>query len=154
MSGETWLKGKPPSLVPFDSLEQRSANHLEIHERIDMRLIEGSEVFETGQPSDTGEFIAWVQHRDASPFDSIDLTMVSDILPPPPFTLFGPFGWVPTIELTVQCRGIPAPGPILGRLKSLHLTDSIIESDGDFWDSEGQLVALARQTMKVKPPAK
>jgi acyl-CoA thioesterase len=32
------------------------------------------------------------------------------------------------------------------------LTDGITESDGDFWDSEGQLIALARQTMKVKVP--
>lgn len=152
LTGETWLKGKPPSCKPFDSLSRRIANHLEIHERIDMRMVEGADVLETGVASETGEFVAWVQHRDETPFDTLDLTMVSDILPPPPFTLFGPFGWVPTIELTVQCRGIPAPGPILARLKSLHLTDSIIESDGDFWDSEGQLVALARQTMKVKLP--
>ena len=152
LSGETWLGGTPPTVQPFDSTHELSANHLEIHERIDMRLVEGYEVFEKGIAPGTGEFVAWVQHRDQTPFDTIDLTMVSDILPPPPFTLFGAYGWVPTIELTVQCRAKPAPGPILGRLKSRHLTASIIESDGDFWDSEGQLVALARQTMKVKLP--
>jgi len=32
------------------------------------------------------------------------------------------------------------------------LTNGIIESDSDLWDSEGQLVGLARQTMKVRLP--
>lgn len=154
LSGETWFGNEPPPSAPFESLEGRSANALEIHERIDMRLLAGAEVFEQGIAPGTGEFVAWLQHRDAAPFDTIDLAMVSDIMPPPPFTLFGAYGWVPTIELTVQCRAKPSPGPILGRLKSRHLTASIIESDGDFWDSDGQLVALARQTMKVRVPTK
>jgi len=143
----------PPEARPFDEVAALSAQALEIHERIDMRLLEGYEVFERGAVTGTGEFIAWLQHRDAAPFDTIDLVMLSDIMPPPPFTLFGPFGWVPTIELTVQCRAKPVPGPVLGRLKSRHLTESIIESDADLWDSEGNLVALARQTMKVRLPA-
>ncbi len=153
LEGETWLGSQPPSVRPFDEVANLSASHLEIHERIDMRLVEGYEVFEKGITPGTGEFIAWLQHRDKAPFDSIDLTMLSDILPPPPFSLFGPFGWVPTIELTVQCRAVPVPGPILGRLKSRHLTSSIIESDADLWDCEGNLVALARQTMKVRLPS-
>jgi len=152
LKGETWLGSAPPEARPFDEVAALSAQALEIHERIDMRLLEGYEVFERGAVTGTGEFIAWLQHRDAAPFDTIDLVMLSDIMPPPPFTLFGPFGWVPTIELTVQCRAKPVPGPVLGRLKSRHLTESIIESDADLWDSEGNLVALARQTMKVRLP--
>lgn len=152
LRGETWLGNEPPTVRAFDSVAELSASHLEIHERIDMRLVEGYEVFEKGIAPGTGEFIAWLQHRDQTPFDSIDLIMLSDIMPPPPFTLFGPYGWVPTIELTVQCRAKPVPGPVLGRLKSRHLTASIIESDADLWDSEGNLVALARQTMKVRLP--
>ncbi len=154
LSGETWLDSKPPVVREFDEVAHLTANHLEIHERIDTRLVEGYEVFEKGIAPGTGEFVAWLSHKDGADCDSIDMLMLADIMPPPPFTLFGPYGWVPTIELTVQVRAVPASGPILGRLKSRHLTESIIESDGDFWDSEGQLVALARQTMKVKPPTK
>jgi hypothetical protein len=78
--------------------------------------------------------------------------MFVDIMPPTPFTLFGPYGWVPTIELTVQCRALPVAGPLLGRTRSRHLTRGIIEVDCDLWDSAGNVVALARQTMKVRLP--
>ena len=152
LNGETWVNSEPPVVPPFSETAGMSAQHLEIHDRIDMRLIHGQEVFEKGIASSTGEFVAWLQHRDESPCDTLDLAMFADIMPPPPFTLFGPFGWVPTIELTVQCRAKPAPGPILGRMRSRHLTQSLVESDADLWDSNGALVALARQTMKVKLP--
>jgi hypothetical protein len=37
-------------------------------------------------------------------------------------------------------------------MRSRHLTRGIIESDCDLWDSAGNVVALARQTMKVRLP--
>lgn len=152
LGGENWVAGSPPSAPAFSETEGMSASHLEIHQRVDIRLVENSEVFEKGTATGSGEFVGWLQHRDGAASDTIDLTMFADIMPPPPFTLFGPYGWVPTIELTVQCRGRPAPGPILGRMRSRHLTNSIVESDADLWDSNGDLVALARQTMKVRLP--
>jgi len=154
LRGETWINNTPPAMPAFEDCAHSSAHSLEIHERVDMRLIEGQGVFTGEPPSKSGEFVAWLQHRDGAPSDTIDLAMWADIMPPPPFTLFGPFGWVPTIELTVQCRKKPAPGPVIGRLTSRHLTNGIIESDSDLWDSDGQLIGLARQTMKVKLPNK
>ena len=152
LAGETWMGAEPPSAPAFETLAGRRAELLEIHERVDSRLVTGHEVFERGEIPGTGEFVAYLQHLDQSPIGSVDLLMFADIMPPPPFALFGPFGWVPTIEITVQCRAVPAPGALLGRMKSRHLTAGIIEVDGDFWDSTGQLVALARQTMKVRLP--
>jgi len=40
--------------------------------------------------------------------------MFADIMPPPIFTIYGAFGWVPTVELTVQVRRKPAGGPASG----------------------------------------
>ncbi len=155
LAGETWMGGEPPSAPTFESMADDSrAQHLEIHQRVDSRLVTGYEVFESGELPRSGEFVGYLQHVDKAAMGSIDLLMFADIMPPPSFTLFGPFGWVPTIELTVQCRGLPVPGPLLGRMTSRYLTSGIIESDGDFWDSKGQLVALARQTMKVRLPKK
>lgn len=151
-SGKTWLGNSPPEAPPFEQTEANQARMLEIHDSVDTRLVRGYEVFDRGDIPGTGEFVAWLGHQDRAPIDTIDMLMFADIMPPPVFTLFGPYGWVPTIELTVQVRGKPAPGPILGRMRSWHLTDGITESDGDFWDSEGQLIALARQTMKVRVP--
>ena len=152
LSGPTWLGGAPPAVLAFEDAAHLRANVLEFHEHVDARLVVGHEVFAGDAPPETGEFVSWLSYTDGSRIRSIDLLMMADIMPPPPFTLFGPFGWVPTIELTVQIRGEPAPGPILGRLRSQHLTDGIVESDGDFWDAAGQLVALSRQTMKVRLP--
>ena len=80
----------------------------------------------------------------------IGLLMFADAFPPPVFTVFGPVGWVPTIELTVQVRAHPAPGPLQVRLASRYMTNGVIEEDGEYWDSAGQLVALSRQTAKVR----
>ena len=38
--------------------------------------------------------------------------MVCDAFPPAVFHLDMPPGWVPTGELTVHVRGVPAPGPV------------------------------------------
>ncbi len=61
-------------------------------------------------------------------------------------------GWVPSLELTVQVRAHPAPGPLQARLFSRHLTRGVIEEDGEYWDSAGQLVAISRQTAKLRIP--
>lgn len=150
LQGESWRNAEPPEAPAFSDTQPSPLRFLEIHDRIDMRLVTGQEVFSEGAKPGSGEFVAWLQHRDGAQIDTLDLLMFCDIMPPPPFSLFGPFGWVPTVELTVQCRAVPAPGPILGRLVCHHLTDGIVEADGDFWDSTGSLVALSRQTMKVR----
>ncbi|EED36874.1 conserved hypothetical protein [Luminiphilus syltensis NOR5-1B] len=152
LSGEQWLGAAAPAVPDFDALKAQTARALEIHHSVEMRMVRGFDVFEQGKRPMTGEFIAWLQHCDAAPADTLDLIMMADIMPPPVFTVLGPFGWVPTIEITVQCRARPAPGPLLGRHLSRYLTRGIIEADGELWDSEGQLVALSRQTMKVRQP--
>ena len=45
-----------------------------------------------------------MRHSDGSDPDVIALLMFADAFPPPIFTVFGPVGWVPTLELTVQVR--------------------------------------------------
>ena len=76
-----------------------------------------------------------------------------DGFPPPVFTLFGPLGWVPTIELTVQVRRRPCPGPVQVRFRTRYLSQGVMEEDGELWDSSGELVALSRQSGKVRVPA-
>jgi hypothetical protein len=91
-----------------------------------------------------------MRHRDGADPDAISLLMFADAFPPPVLTVFGPVGWVPTLELTVQVRAHPAPGPLQARLLSRHLTQGVIEEDGEYWDSAGQLVAISRQTAKLR----
>ena len=119
-------------------------------EQVDIRLVSGVEVFSKREPNGSGEFRGWVRHRDGADPDAISLLMFADSLAPPAFTIFGPLHWVPTIELTVQVRAVPMPGPLQVRLSSRHLTRGVIEEDGEFWDSAGNLVALSRQLAKLR----
>jgi hypothetical protein len=67
----------------------------------------GYEFFERREPTNTGEFIAYMQYSDGAEIGTLDLLMFVDMMPPPAFTLVPNVGWVPTVELTVQVRGKP-----------------------------------------------
>lgn len=152
LQGEDWHGVEPPAVPAWDECEASPQKGLEFRQRAELRLVSGHEVFTQRAPDGSGEFVGWVQHRDGSDPDPIGLLMMADSMPPPVFTLFGPVGWVPTVELTVQVRARPAPGPVLVRVNCRHLTRGVVEEDGELWDSEGNLVAICRQTAKFRIP--
>jgi acyl-coenzyme A thioesterase PaaI-like protein len=152
LAGPDWTSVNPPEVPAFDDAASLAMSHLEIHQSIDLRMVQGAEVFTEGKTNDTGEFIAWLAHRDGAAPGPIDLLMFADIMPPPIFTIYGAYGWVPTVELTVQVRRKPAAGPLLARHSTRQVTRGVAETDTEIWDSEGDLVAMARQTYKVRMP--
>jgi len=152
LAGPDWTSVNPPEVPAFDDAASLAMSHLEIHQSIDLRMVQGAEVFTEGKTNDTGEFIAWLAHRDGAAPGPIDLLMFADIMPPPIFTIYGAYGWAPTVELTVQVRRKPAAGPLLARHSTRQVTRGVAETDTEIWDSEGDLVAMARQTYKVRMP--
>jgi acyl-coenzyme A thioesterase PaaI-like protein len=152
LKGPDWANVAPPDVPAFDDAAALAMSHLEIHQSIDLRMVQGAEVFTDGQTNGSGEFVAWLAHKDGSAPGPIDLLMFADIMPPPIFTLYGAYGWVPTVELTVQVRRKPAAGPLLARHSTRQVTRGVAETDTEIWDSEGDLVAMARQTYKVRMP--
>lgn len=151
LRGPSWSGLSRPELRSWDDCG-RGNSDLEFASRVDVRLDEGGELFRGAPPRGTGEFNGWVRHADGSDPDAIGLLMFADAFPPPAFDVVGVLGWVPTVELTVQVRAHPAPGPLQARLVSRSLTHGVVEEDGEYWDSTGQLVALSRQTAKVRLP--
>ena len=152
LSGPDWTSVAPPKVPAFDDVVVPAMSHLEIHQSIDLRMVQGAEVFTEGKTNDTGEFIAWLAHTDGAAPGPIDLLMFADIMPPPIFTIYGAFGWVPTVELTVQVRRKPAAGPLLARHITRQVTRGVAETDTEIWDLNGDLAAMARQTYKVRMP--
>jgi acyl-CoA thioesterase len=150
LNGETWSGEQRPDYPAWEACEPPPDKGLEFRQRADLRLVSGGEVFHERRTNGSGEFCGWVRHADGSDPDVIGLLMFADAFPPPVFTVFGPVGWVPTVELTVQVRAHPAPGPLQVRLSTRHLTRGVLEEDGVYWDSAGQLVAISRQTAKVR----
>jgi len=150
LRGEDWHAAPPPRYTPWQDCEPPGDRGVEFRQRVELRLVSGGDVFREREPDGSGEFRGWLRHRDGSEPDVISLLMFADALPPPLYTVHGPVGWVPTVELTVQVRAHPAPGPLQALLVSRHLSRGVVEEDGEFWDSAGQLVALSRQTAKFR----
>lgn len=150
LKGETWSGKSRPRYPAWDDCEPAGDKGVEFRQRAELRLVSGREVFSERKTDGTGEFRGWVAHRDGSAPDVISMLMFADSFPPPIFTVYGPVGWVPTIELTVQVRAHPSPGPLQVRLYSRHMTAGVVEEDGEYWDSAGQLVAISRQTAKFR----
>ena len=154
LAGESWSAKPPPVYPPWDDCTPSGQDNVEFfRERVEIRLVSRAEVFSRREPNGSGEFNGWIRHRDCAAPDPISLLMFADAFAPPAFTIFGPLHWIPTVELTVQVRACPAPGPLQGRFYSRHLTRGVIEEDGEFWDSAGDLVAISRQTAKLRLPA-
>ncbi len=149
LQGESWSSVQRPQIARWEDCPI-TASKLEYRQRVELRLAEGGEVFSERRTDNTGVFSGWVRLCDGTEPDPISLLMFADAFPPPLFSVYGPAGWVPTVELTVQVRAHPVPGPLQVRLASKQLTEGVVEEDGEYWDSSGQLVALSRQTAKFR----
>jgi acyl-coenzyme A thioesterase PaaI-like protein len=126
----------------------------EIHNRLAVRIRPGDEGFRSGNPTGRPEICGWFAFADAEPIDAIGLLLVADAFPPPVFNTELPVGWVPTVELTVHIRAVPAPGPLRCRFRSRFVHDGLLDEDGEIWDSTGRLVAQSRQlALLPRPPA-
>ena len=153
LQGESWSAKPRPDYPAWADCAPSGQDAVEFfRERVEVRLVSGVEVFTERRPNGSGEFRGWIAHRDAAAPDALSLLMFADAFAPPVFSVFGPLHWVPTVELTVQLRAHPGPGPLQARFYSRHLTRGVIEEDGEFWDSDGRLVAISRQTAKVRVP--
>ena len=153
LAGESWSAKPRPQYPCWDECTPSEQDKVEFfRERVEIRLVSGAEVFTKREPNGSGEFRGWIRLRDGTPPDPISLLMFADAFAPPAFTIFGPLHWVPTLELTVQVRARPTPGPLQARFYSRHLTRGVIEEDGEYWDSSGELVAISRQTAKLRLP--
>src|SRR6202044_43720 len=92
-----------------------------IMEQGEVRLEPDSMGFAAGRPSGRGELRGWLALPGAEAFDPNALLFAVDAFPPATFDIeFS--GWVPTLELTVYVRAVPAPGPVRV-LHPAHLID-------------------------------
>ncbi|GAC1314628.1 MAG: thioesterase family protein [Acidimicrobiales bacterium] len=94
----------------------------------------------------------WMRFADGRTPDTDCLPLFCDALPPAVFAAMTT-GWVPTLELTVHVRAIPAPGWIAARARSRVIVDGLLEEDCELWDAAGRLVAMSRQLARILPRA-
>ncbi len=114
-------------------------------ERLRIKIRPGDAGFRSGQPSGQGEMAGWFAFADEEPIDAIALLLASDAFPPAVFNTDLPVAWVPTVELTVHIRAVPAPGPLRCWFRTRFAHDGLLDEEGAIWDSTGTLVAQSRQ---------
>lgn len=132
---------------PFDECPSRAGEAIPIGlmGNIDVRIHPDDTGFSRGEPSGEALCRGYFAFRDGRDIDTLALLLVADSFPPVMFNRFGMQGWVPTVEMTVHVRGVPAPGPITCAFRSRVIQGGMWEEDGEMWDSNGQVVALSRQ---------
>jgi len=144
------LSPTAPHLPPPEECTIRSelaqAVELPIMNRLDIRI--DPKYAESGH-HDNAIITGWLRFLDDRPADVLALPLFCDSFPPSVFTLYGPIGWVPTIELSVHTRRRPQPGWIKGAFKTRDVAGNLFIEDGLLWDANDQLVAQSRQLQMI-----
>lgn len=122
-------------------------------DRLDVRVDPSTAGFALGRPSGRGVLRAWVAMADERAPDMAMLPFVVDCLMPVAFDL-GVTGWAPTIELTGQVLGRPAPGWLQVQLSTDTVAGGFYVEDAEVWDSSGRLVARSRQLAGIRVPSR
>ncbi|MEX0848112.1 MAG: thioesterase family protein [Ilumatobacteraceae bacterium] len=142
------MHGSPPALPAIEHCTKRSARDefpVPLMDKLDVRLHPEQTGWLRGERTGVGEISGWFAFADGRPIDTLALLLVADALPPAVFNLDIASAWVPTVELTVHVRAVPAPGPVRCVFRTRFVHGGMLEEDGEVWDSTGTLVALSRQ---------
>lgn len=147
---------EPPVLPPVEDCPRTPAVgptgvRVGYFDHVDLRMDPASAQWALGRPAGQAEVRGWVRRADEAPAGPLDLLVFADAMPPVTFDL-GLTGWVPTLELTVLLRGLPAPGWLRAVQRAAVLRDGWLDEECLVWDSEGHLVVQARQLAGYRLP--
>jgi hypothetical protein len=118
-------------------------------EQIEVRIEATTRGFSQGQPSGRGELRGWLALPGDEAFDPISLLFAVDAFPPATFDIeFA--GWVPTLELTVYVRALPAPGPLRVVQRAQLVDAGRVDEVCYVWDGVGRLVAQGTQLAGIR----
>jgi hypothetical protein len=151
---ERWTDVPPPDVAPPDECRAsgieapgggiRVAMLDMVEQRIDPVSFQGR-----GRQDGSGDVRGWLSFADGSEFDALSLLYVADSFPPATFTI-GSVGWVPTLQLTVYLRALPAPGRLRVRQRARVLAGGFVDQVCEAWDSHGRVVVQATQLAGVR----
>jgi acyl-coenzyme A thioesterase PaaI-like protein len=150
-----WVDGVPPiGEVPYEGCIPLVAvlpngNRVAIMNQIDLRLEPDSAGFTRGEPRGVGELRGWLGLPEDEPFDPASLLFAVDAYPPGTFDI-ELAGWVPTLELTVYVRALPAPGPVRVLQRAQLIDGQRVDEACFIWDSAGRLVAHGVQLAGIR----
>ena len=138
--------------LPASRDSSPQAQVIALLDRLDVRVDPATAGFAVGRPTGRGVIRAWLRMADGREPDVAMLPLAVDALMPVSFDLGVP-GWAPTLELTGQVLGRPAPGWLRVELMTDTVVGGFYVEDALVWDSNGRLVARSRQFAGVRMPA-
>lgn len=153
LDGPTNLQAGPPELPPVDECVRGrgtlpDGGAVAIGDRFDVAMHPETLGWLRGAPTGRAQVGGWIRFVDGREVDPLALTLIVDAMPPGVFDL-GAMGWVPTIELTVHVRAMPADGWLRMWSTTRFLQNGYLEEDVEIWDSQDQLVAQSRQLARL-----
>jgi hypothetical protein len=126
-----------------------SGQPVAIMEQVEVHLEPETRGFTQGQPTGRGELRGWLVLPDDEAFDPTSLLFAVDAFPPATFDIeFS--GWVPTLELTVYVRALPAPGPVRILQRAQLIDAQRVDEVCFVWDASGRLVAQGTQLAGIR----
>ncbi len=129
--------------------ERPGGMRIAILEQIDVCLESTTRGAPGGQPSGRGELRGWLGLPGDETFDPVALLFAVDGFPPATIDIeFS--GWVPTLELTVYVRALPAPGPVRVLQRAQLIDGGRVDEACFVWDVTGRLVAQATQLAGIR----
>lgn len=149
--GDSFQLRDPIQVAELEKCDYLKARGVEFREQVDIYVEPGGGFSRETMGIDAC-LKGWMQFADGTDFDLIGLLMAADACPPPVMRYVGLVPWIPTVDLNVQIRAVPVPGPLRMRQRSRFMTRGLVEADGELWDSAGNLVAMGRQLQKVRMP--
>ncbi len=150
-----WSAGvPPPGDGRFDAAIRLPATNpagleVAIMDQVDLRIDRASLGFGRGRPSGRGELYGWLALPEGAAFDPLSLLYAVDAFPPATFDV-EMTGWVPTLELTVYVRALPAPGPVRVLQKANLIDSQRVDEQCWVWDSRARLVAHGTQLAGIR----
>lgn len=151
-----WDEGAPTAGdVPFEAcvpLPGRTPDGsvtVALMDQVDLRLEPASAGFTAGAPTGHGELRGWLALPGDGAFDPLSLLFAVDAFPPATFDVEFT-GWVPTLELTVYVRALPAPGPVRVLQRAQLIDGQRVDEACFVWDRTGRLVAQGTQLAGIR----
>jgi hypothetical protein len=149
-----WADQQPVDLAPLDDcvrVRTPSQNRLvlAIMDVVDVRIDPRASGVLGDSPNGVADIGAWLRFADGRSPDPLSLVYFSDALPPATLEL-GRSGWVPTLQLTVYVRAVPAEGPLRARQRARLVEDGMVDEICEIWDARGRMVAQATQLARLR----
>lgn len=141
----------PPSVAPREAcIAIPQMPKFTLFDQMEVLLDPACAGWMAGKSSEQSLQKGWIRFRQPRAYDVLSLLLIADAFPPPAYASMGFGAWVPTIELSINIRKVPATQWLKCIFRTRFITCGMLEEDGQIWDEAGELIAVSRQIAQYR----